>query len=86
MSACEVGCIGCRKCVKECPKEAITVVDNVAHIDPEKCINLRQVQSHMSKEDHCIIKVMRKSKVLVALLKLENIYTFYCSACAALSL
>ena len=39
MSACEVGCIGCRKCVKECQKEAITVVDNVAHIDPEKCIN-----------------------------------------------
>ena len=39
MDACQVGCIGCRKCVKECPQEAITVVDNVAHIDSEKCIN-----------------------------------------------
>lgn len=39
MSACEIGCIGCRKCVKECPSEAITVVDNVAQIDYEKCTN-----------------------------------------------
>ena len=39
MDACQVGCIGPRKCVKECPQEVITVVDNVAHIDPEKCIN-----------------------------------------------
>ena len=39
MGACKVGCIGCKKCEKECPAGAITVTDNVAHIDKEKCTN-----------------------------------------------
>lgn len=34
---CGVSCIGCGKCVKTCPFEAITLVSNVAYIDPEKC-------------------------------------------------
>lgn len=38
-SACKVGCIGCKKCEKGCPAGAITVTDNVAHIDYEKCTN-----------------------------------------------
>ena len=37
--ACEAGCIGCKKCEKSCKFEAITVVDNHAVIDPEKCKN-----------------------------------------------
>ena len=37
--ACAVGCIACRKCEKSCPSGAITVNDNVASIDPEKCTN-----------------------------------------------
>lgn len=37
--ACEVGCIGCRACTKVCPADAITVENNLAHIDYEKCIN-----------------------------------------------
>lgn len=36
-SACEVGCIGCKKCEKACPSGAITVTDFCAHIDYEKC-------------------------------------------------
>ena len=36
-AVCSVGCIGCGICEKQCPKQAITVVDNVAHIDYEKC-------------------------------------------------
>ena len=37
MSACKVGCIGCRMCTKVCEHDAITVLDNIAHIDQEKC-------------------------------------------------
>ena len=37
--ACEVGCIGCMLCVKQCEAGAITVKDNLAHIDYSKCTN-----------------------------------------------
>lgn len=37
MQSCKAGCIGCNKCQKECPQNAITITDNVAHIDYEKC-------------------------------------------------
>ena len=37
MDACEIGCIGCKKCEKTCPNGAITVEDFCAHIDYEKC-------------------------------------------------
>ena len=36
--ACANACIGCGKCVKTCDKfEAITLENNLAYIDPEKC-------------------------------------------------
>lgn len=38
MKVCSVGCIGCRICEKNCPTDAVHVVDNIAHIDQEKCI------------------------------------------------
>lgn len=34
---CSVGCIGCKLCVKACEFEAVTVTDNLAYIDPDKC-------------------------------------------------
>ena len=34
---CSVGCIGCQKCLKECPFEAIEMRGNLAYIDPAKC-------------------------------------------------
>ena len=34
---CSAGCIGCTKCVKACPNEAITMDNNAAVVDPEKC-------------------------------------------------
>lgn len=37
MAACSVGCIGCGLCVKACAFDAVTVTDNVAHIDQDKC-------------------------------------------------
>lgn len=36
-AACQVGCIGCGICVKACEFDAITVDNNVAVIDQEKC-------------------------------------------------
>jgi len=35
--ACAAACIGCGKCVKVCKFEAISVADNLAYIDSEKC-------------------------------------------------
>ncbi len=37
MKACKAGCIACKKCVKECKFDAITVENNIAYIDPKKC-------------------------------------------------
>ena len=34
---CSAGCIGCGICVKQCEAGAITVENNIAHIDYEKC-------------------------------------------------
>lgn len=34
---CKVGCIGCKICEKNCPHDAIHVVNNLAVIDYEKC-------------------------------------------------
>lgn len=36
-NACEVGCIACKACIKACAQDAITMEDNLAVIDLEKC-------------------------------------------------
>lgn len=38
-SVCDIGCIGCRRCVKACEYGAITMEDALAVIDPEKCVH-----------------------------------------------
>ena len=35
--SCEVACIGCSKCEKECAYDAITIANNLAYIDYNKC-------------------------------------------------
>jgi ferredoxin len=35
--ACTAACIGCKKCEKECPFDAITVENNLAYIHDDKC-------------------------------------------------
>lgn len=39
MDACQVGCIGCRLCERNCEAGAITVNNFLAHIDADKCTN-----------------------------------------------
>lgn len=34
---CDVGCIGCKICEKNCPSDAVHVTDNLAAIDQSKC-------------------------------------------------
>ncbi len=36
---CDIGCIGCRLCEKQCEHDAIHVVNNLAVIDYEKCVS-----------------------------------------------
>jgi RnfABCDGE-type electron transport complex B subunit len=42
--ACTAACIGCGKCVKVCPFEAITLENNLAYIDPAKCKSCRKCE------------------------------------------
>ena len=42
--ACATACIGCGKCVKTCPFEAITLENNVAYIDYNKCKSCRKCE------------------------------------------
>jgi len=37
LDVCPVGCIGCRKCEKSCPQQAIKVINNLAVFDYKKC-------------------------------------------------
>ena len=38
MKICSAGCIGCMKCQRECPADAIVVKDNLATVDTSKCV------------------------------------------------
>ena len=40
--ACAVACIGCSKCEEVCPKDAITIVNTLAYIDPVMCTLCRK--------------------------------------------
>lgn len=38
MKMCDVGCIGCMKCQRECPADAIVIKDALAQVDVTKCV------------------------------------------------
>lgn len=46
---CKASCIGCGKCVKACLFEAITLANNLAYIDPEKCRLCRKCEEACPK-------------------------------------
>lgn len=55
VKACSTSCIACGKCEKECKFEAISVKDNVAYIDPDKCRMCRKCEKACPR--HAIIGV-----------------------------
>ncbi len=59
--SCQVGCIGCRICEKNCEAGAVTVTDNLAHIDPLKCTNCGVCA------EKCPRKIITKNGSLVSL-------------------
>jgi len=53
--ACSASCIGCGKCEKECGFSAITVAENLAYINFEKCRLCRKCEKTCPR--HCIVAV-----------------------------
>lgn len=66
--ACKAACIGCGKCVKTCDKfEAITLENNLAWIDPDKCKLCRKCEEACPKGAiHAFNFPPRKPKVEIA--------------------
>jgi ferredoxin len=62
--ACKASCIGCGKCVKVCPFEAIVLENNLAYIDPAKCKSCRKCEPECPKGAiHAVNFPPRKPKV-----------------------
>ena len=59
-SMCNIGCIGCSLCVKNCPHDAIHVDDFCAHIDYDKCTNCGKCV------EVCPRKLIKSSKMIVS--------------------
>lgn len=59
-AVCQAGCIGCKLCTKVCESDAITVENNLAKIDYNKCINCGKCV------EKCPVKIItvNKSQVL----------------------
>lgn len=55
MKACKAACIGCGKCQKECQFDAITVANNLAYINPDKCRLCRKCEK--ACPTHAIVSV-----------------------------
>ncbi len=61
---CTNACIGCMKCTKVCKFEAITVENNLARIDPEKCKNCGLCQKECPTGAIINMRVQKKKPAL----------------------
>ncbi len=61
MKACSVGCIGCHLCEKNCPKDAVHVIDNVAYIDQKNVSDAVSVHRSVQRKLFCKNDFLRKS-------------------------
>lgn len=53
INACKIGCIGCRKCERNCEFDAIHVVDSLAVVDETKCTGCLKCVEECPT--HCIV-------------------------------
>ncbi len=59
MAVCKTSCIACRMCERTCQHDAVHVVDNVAVIDPAKCIGCGDCAAKCPK--HAILDLALKA-------------------------
>ena len=69
--ACAVACIGCGKCVKACQFEAITLENNLAYIDYEKCRLCRKCVDECPQHSILAVNFPERKKPAVE----ENVQT-----------
>ncbi len=77
---CEFGCMGLGSCVKVCPENAITIVDQIATISKEKCIGCGRCASTCPKNLIQIISDKKTAIVKCASKDKGAVVKNYCSA------
>lgn len=61
---CKTGCIGCMKCVKACEYGAVTVENNVARVDYEKCTGCGECSLVCPVKSISLLKLVSKKEIL----------------------
>ncbi len=64
MAVCKTSCIGCKMCERTCEHDAVHVTDNLAVIDPEKCVGCGACAEKCPKK--CILNLAAKKSAATA--------------------